>query len=146
MIPSEKLIIGSDHGGFDLKEHLRSYLTHEGYAIDDAGTYGPDSVDYPVYAKKVTQAILAGKATRGILICGTGLGMCYAANRNRGIRAALCTSDELARLSSAHNNANILCLGGRTTTNEDAERFVKIWLSTAYEGGRHNQRIAMLDQ
>lgn len=141
----EPLVIGSDHGGFALKEALKRYLVAQGHEVEDVGTRSEVSVDYPLYARRVTDAILSGKVKRGILICGTGLGMCYAANRRKGIRAALCTSVEMARLASAHNNANILCLGGRTTTEADAFAMVQMWLDTPFEGGRHEKRIRMLD-
>ncbi|MFH0920392.1 MAG: ribose 5-phosphate isomerase B [Fibrobacterota bacterium] len=141
-----KIIIGSDHAGFLLKEQLREKLSREGFSITDAGTHATHSVDYPVYAKKVALAVQQGEYARGILVCGTGLGMCYTANRFKGVRAALCTSVEMARLAASHNNANILCLGGRIVSENLAFDIVQAWLSTAFEGGRHQHRINLIDE
>ncbi|MBL8025377.1 MAG: ribose 5-phosphate isomerase B [Fibrobacteres bacterium] len=141
-----RIAIGSDHGGFSLKESLKTALTSESVSFTDFGTHSEASVDYPPFAKEVALAVLSGKADRGILICGTGLGVCYTANRFKGIRAALTPTKEYARLAAAHNNANVLCLGGRFQTPAEASEIVKTWLETEYEGGRHDRRIAMMDE
>lgn len=140
-----RIAIGSDHGGYSLKEALKKELTSN-ITFTDFGTHSEESVDYPLFAKDVAQAVLTGKADKGILICGTGLGVCYAANRFKGIRAALAPTKEYARLAAAHNNANVLCLGGRFQTTPEAIEIVKTWLETEYEGGRHDRRIAMMDE
>jgi ribose 5-phosphate isomerase B len=141
-----KIAVGSDHGGFTLKENLIKSLTALSIECIDFGTNSEDSVDYPLYAKKVAKAVLSGSVDKGILICGTGQGVCYTANRFKGIRAALAPSKEYARLAAAHNNANILCLGGRMQTPEEALEIVKTWLETKYEGGRHDHRLKMIDE
>jgi len=141
----DKIIIGSDHAGFLLKEQLRERLSHEGYSVTDAGTHTTQSVDYPVYAKKVARAVQQGEFNRGILVCGTGLGMCYTANRFKGVRAALCTGVEMARLAASHNNANVLCMGGRIISENLAFDIALAWLSTPFEGGRHQKRIDLID-
>lgn len=146
MIPPS-IIIGTDHGGYELKEALIPLLEKQGIKVEDIGTHSPtESVNYPVYANKVVEAILSGRHNKGILVCGTGLGMSYAANRFKGIRAALVPNEEYARLAAAHNNANIICLGGRMQTTDQALSIVNTWLNTAYEGNRHDLRIAMLDE
>ncbi len=142
-----KLIaIGSDHAGFGLKEALKPLLDAEAIDYKDYGTHSTDSVDYPKYAKIVAKAVTDGEAEKGILICGTGLGMCYTANRFKGVRAALSPNTEYARLAAAHNNANILCLSGRMQTPVEAIQIIKTWLSTPYESGRHDKRISMIDE
>jgi len=136
---------GADHGGFELKDKLVSMLRKEGYEVIDNGTNSPDSVDYPDYAQAVARDILEKRADYGLLVCGSGIGISIAANRFKGIRAALVTNEEYARLSRQHNNANIIALGGRFTSFEDAEKWLKIFLSTPFEGGRHERRIAKID-
>jgi ribose 5-phosphate isomerase B len=142
----KKLIIGSDHAGFDLKEKIKAQLTRQGFEIEDVGTHSVAQTDYPAYAKMVSKAIVAKKFNKGILVCGTGLGMCYTANRFKGIRAALCTTKELAEMASRHNNANVLCLGGRITDIDNSMEIIKTWLTTPFEGGRHEKRIQMIDE
>ncbi|NLZ16480.1 MAG: ribose 5-phosphate isomerase B [Desulfobulbaceae bacterium] len=137
-----KIGIGSDHGGFALKEHIIAYLTKEGYEVIDVGNHGEASVDYPDFANKLCLAMAAGDFERGILICGTGIGMSMAANRHRHIRAALCQESFSARMSREHNNANVLCLGGRVLGVELAKDIVSTWLHTDFAGGRHQNRIA----
>lgn len=137
-----KIGIGSDHGGFALKEHVIAYLTREGYEVIDVGNHGETSVDYPDFADKLCLAMAAGDFERGILICGTGIGMSMAANRHRHIRAALCQESFSARMSREHNNANVLCLGGRVLGVELAKDIVHTWLHTDFAGGRHQNRIA----
>jgi len=140
-----KILIASDHGGFDLKEHLIQYLKSQNYNIVDMGTYNLDSVDYPVYAQKVAEGVVQ-ENIKGILVCGTGIGISIAANKHKGVRAALVGSTTMARLSREHNNANIVCLGGRTTGPMIAEEIVETFLNTEFEGDRHQRRIDMLEK
>ena len=141
-----KIAIASDHGGFDLKAQLMSYYQKKGLALQDMGTYSSDSCDYPDIAEKLCQAILAKEYEMGILVCGTGIGISIAANRYKGIRAAVLYSDDVARLSREHNNANIAVFGGRTMAQEDVCRRMDIFLNTEFEGGRHQRRINKLDR
>ncbi len=138
-----KIAIGSDHGGFDMKETVAAFLRDLGHEVEDAGCYSKDSVDYPVIADKVCKLIQDGTCQQGILICGTGIGISIAANRHRDIRAALCHEAYTARMSRQHNNANILCFGGRVLGIEIALDVVGTWVETAFEGGRHQRRIDM---
>lgn len=140
----EKIVIGSDHGGFELKEKL---LAHYKGHIDfiDEGTHSAESCDYPDIAARVAKVVLSGGANLGILICGTGIGISIAANRHKGIRAALLYDDFTAEMAHAHNNANIIVFGGRTMAFEDVVRRIDIFLKTKYEGGRHQNRLDKLD-
>ncbi len=136
------IAIGSDHAGFDYKEKLKNLLEDLGSQYHDFGTYTKSSIDYPDVAHLVCESIIDGKYEKGILICGTGIGMSIAANKHKGIRAAVCESVESARLSRDHNNANVLCFGERITKWETAEQIVKVFLSTSFSGGeRHVCRI-----
>lgn len=137
---------GADHGGFELKDKLVSFLREKGFTVIDNGTNSPDSVDYPDYAKAVARDILEKRADYGLLVCGSGIGISIAANRFRGIRAALVTNPDYAKLSRQHNNANVIVFGGRFTAFEDAKNWLEIFLSTGFEGGRHERRIAKLDE
>ena len=137
---------GADHGGFELKDKLAAFLREKGFTVIDNGTNSPDSVDYPDYAKAVARDILEKRADYGLLVCGSGIGISIAANRFRGIRAALVTNPDYARLSRQHNNANIIVFGGRFTAFEEAKNWLEIFLSTGFEGGRHERRIAKLDE
>lgn len=140
-----KLIIGADHGGFALKEHLKQWLTAQGHEVFDQGTHdGTVSVDYPAYALPVARAVVAGEYELGILICGTGIGISIAANKVRGARAALCTDTTMARLAREHNNANLLCLGGRIIGPALAEDIVAAFLAGQFQGGRHARRVAQI--
>jgi ribose 5-phosphate isomerase B len=141
----EKIFIASDHGGFELKSIL---LEHKfpSFQLEDLGPASTESVDYPDFAKKLCEKVLATHGSRGILICGTGQGMAMQANRFKGIRAALCWSTEIAKLSRDHNNANVLCLGGRVLSVDQALHITSTWLSTPFSGGRHHNRINKLDQ
>jgi glycine hydroxymethyltransferase len=140
------IALGSDHAGFEMKQGLVQYLTSKGIAVEDFGTRSAESTDYPDYAKPVALAVAGHKATSGILVCGTGIGVCIAANKVPGIRAALCTSEEMARLARAHNDANVLCLGGRVITQETARAIVDAFLATTFETeGRHSRRVAKLE-
>lgn len=132
-----KIIIGSDHAGFDLKEVLKESFD----GMVDIGTYSEDSVDYPDFAARVARAISLGEFERGILICGSGVGMSIVANKFPGVRAALCTDTDTARVSRMHNDANILVLAGRRTDAGTALAIVNVWLDTEFEGGRHRRRL-----
>ncbi|WP_297407044.1 ribose 5-phosphate isomerase B [uncultured Cetobacterium sp.] len=140
-----KIALGADHGGFGLKEIIKSHLEKKGIEVLDKGTYSTDSVDYPVYSKAVAQAVLNNEADYGILICGTGIGISIAANRFKGIRAALCSNSTMAKLTRQHNNANILALGARMTGDVLALDIVDEFLNTSFEGGRHTHRIEAIE-
>lgn len=143
---TDKIIgIASDHGGFNLKEKIIDFLKKDNYQAIDYGTNNGDSVDYPDYAYKIVMGILNNEVDRGIIICGTGIGISITANRFPGIRAALCWDEYSAKMSKEHNNANILAFGGRTTDFETAKRIVSTWLNTPFEGGRHVKRIEKID-
>ena len=138
------IALGCDHGGFGLKQEILSYLQQAGYAVNDLGCHSEESVDYPDFAERVCAAIGSRKADRGILICGTGIGMSMAANRYHHIRAALCQEPFSARMSREHNDANVLCLGGRVLGTSLALDIVRVWLATEFAGGRHLRRITMM--
>lgn len=140
-----RIAIGSDHGGYEYKEQIVSHLREKGYECVDVGTYSTDSCDYPVIARAVTTKITTGEADRGILICGTGIGMSIVANKVKGIRAALCGDTFSARASRAHNNSNVLCLGERVIGINLAMDIVDIWLASKFEGGRHQRRVDMME-
>ena len=139
-----KLAIGADHGGLEMKEFLKKYLESRGVEVADMGCYSPESVDYPDIALEVARQVTTGGAEKGILVCGTGIGIAISANKVPGIRAALCHDHFTARMAAAHNNANILCLGGRTTGPEIAREMEDVWLDTSFEGGRHERRVAKM--
>lgn len=139
-----KISIGSDHAGFDLKEHLKNYLEEEGYEVIDEGTYSLESVDYPDFGEKVGQRVAAKEADRGLVVCGSGIGISIAANKVPGIRCALVSEPLSARLSRQHNDANVLALGGRLIGLEMAKECLKVFLQTDFEGGRHQRRIDKL--
>ncbi len=142
-----KLIIGSDHGGYELKEALKQHLAEQGHEVFDQGTYDAvTSVDYPDYALPVARAAAAGAYDFGILVCGTGIGISIAANKVRGARAALCTDAYMAKMARAHNNANILALGGRVVGVGLACDIVDAFLGGAFEGGRHVQRVEKIGE
>ncbi|MFW0884467.1 ribose 5-phosphate isomerase B [Candidatus Acidulodesulfobacterium sp. H_13] len=140
------IFLGSDHAGFELKEFIKSFLEKKGLKYLDAGTNSLKSVDYPDYALKVAKKLMedSDKSSFGILVCGTGIGMEIAANKVTGIRAALVHDEYTAEVAKRHNNANILTLGGRTTTPTEAERFIDKFMSFEYEGGRHGNRISKI--
>ena len=139
-----KIIVGSDHGGFCLKTIIVAHLEQQGIDVEDVGCYSEDSCDYPVIAKKVVEKMLL-EGCRGILICGTGIGMSIAANKYRGIRAALCNDTYSARMTRKHNNANVLCIGERVIGPGLAIDIVDEWLVAEFEGGRHEKRVNMLE-
>lgn len=141
---SRKIALASDHAGLELKDALKAILTAAGHEVLDLGTNGPESVDYPDYGDRMARAILAGEAGRGVLVCGSGIGISIAANRHRGIRAALCHDTTSARLSRLHNDANVLALGARLIGTEVAKDCLTIFLETEFEGGRHAGRVDKL--
>jgi ribose 5-phosphate isomerase B len=138
------IALGSDHVGFPLKETLREYLVEKGFNVKDFGTNSIERMDYPLVAKQVALAVQKEYCQRGILICGTGVGMAIAANKHKGVRAAVCSEPFSAQMASAHNNANVLALGSRVVGLELAKMIVNIWLETPYEGGRHQNRLDMI--
>ena len=135
------IAVASDHGGFDLKSYVVKYLSENKVEFEDLGTFNTDSVDYPDYAVKAAEGVAQGKYEKGIVICGTGIGISIAANKIHGIRAALCTDSYMARMSRQHNDANILALGGRVIGPELALDIVETWLNTEFLGGKHKRRI-----
>lgn len=135
------IAIGADHAGFEYKEAIKKVLADAGWQVSDKGTYNLDSVDYPDFAHPVATMVEEGKATAGILVCGSGNGVCMAANKHKGIRAALCWTEELTTLARTHNNANALCIPARFVSLDLAESMARIFLSTAFEGGRHERRV-----
>jgi ribose 5-phosphate isomerase B len=140
-----KIAIGSDHGGYTLKEEVKPFIEKLGHELKDVGCFSADSVDYPCQAQDVCKLVLSGNYERGILICGTGIGMSMAANRFQGIRAALCNGIFTAKMSRLHNDANVLCIGARVTGTGLALEIVRTWIETGFEGGRHKRRICMFD-
>lgn len=142
----QKIIIGSDHGGYALKEYVKMLLLKQGFFVEDVGTHSEDSCDYPDYAHKVSEEIVRGNFDKGILICKSGIGMSMAANKTEGIRAALCYNHEASVLCRAHNNANVLVLGSRFVTQEEAEKIVQAFLITEFEGGRHAGRVDKIER
>ena len=141
-----KLVLTCDHGGYRLKEEIKNLLTELGIDFADYGVFSETPADYPEQAFAACRAIATGQFTCGILICGTGIGMSIAANRMRGIRAALCENVFSARMSREHNNANVLCLGGRVLNTELAGEIIKTWLEAQYTGGRHDRRLGIIDK
>ena len=138
--------IASDHGGYALKEEIKAHLEEKGIEFIDFGTDSPESVDYPDYAKKLAEAIQYNDVKLGIALCGTGIGISIALNRHKGVRAALCHSEYEARVCRQHNNANVLCMGGRTTGPEIAFAMVDDYLASDFDGGRHERRICKIDE
>jgi ribose 5-phosphate isomerase B len=135
------IVVGSDHGGFGLKTAIKELLIERGITVEDLGTENGNSVDYPDFGEKVAREVSAGKAEKGILICGTGIGMSIVANKFPGVRAALVTDPFMARMAKEHNNANILVLGERVLAESEAREIVATWLDAAFEGGRHQGRL-----
>ncbi|MBR4466673.1 MAG: ribose 5-phosphate isomerase B [Clostridia bacterium] len=142
----DSVVIGCDHGGLALKEALVAYCRELGVDVTDCGTFTPDSVDYPVYADKVCRLVLAKPNAAGILCCGTGIGMSMAANKFIGIRAAVVSDPFSAEMTRRHNNANVLCLGGRVISAEQAITFAELFLNTPFDGGRHQRRVDMISE
>ncbi len=142
-----RVLIGADHGGFDLKEQLKAHLAGAGHDVVDMGAYGPDPVDYPDVALKVAKGVAAGEAERGILVCGTGVGMSIAANKVPGIRAANVTDPRIAALTREHNDANVLTLAGRFTTSADAKAIADAFIDTGFShDDRHSRRIGRIHE
>ena len=141
-----KVVIASDHGGFELKLKIKEYLLSQNYDVLDLGTDSNKSCDYPYFAKKLCSKILSGEFNKGILICGTGLGMSICANRFKGIRAACVSDTYSAKMSRLHNNSNVLCLGSRVLGAGLACDILDIWLNTSFEGDRHQKRLDMIDE
>ena len=139
-----KIAIGNDHVAVEMKKHITTYLEEKGHEIVNFGTDSQDRCDYPVYGKKVAEAVASGDCERGILICGTGIGISLAANKVKGIRAAVCSEAYSARLTRQHNDANIIAFGARVVGEATAEMIVDEFLNTEYEGGRHQKRIDMI--
>ena len=137
----KKVCIASDHAGFDLKEKIKDFLIDKYVSIIDLGPFENKSVDYPDYAKKVSNRVSKRKSEIGILVCGSGTGMAISANKTKGIRAAVGYSIKSTQLSRQHNNANVLCLGSRLTKKKDIKKIIKIFLNTKFEGGRHKRRV-----
>ena len=142
----EVIPIGADHAGYQMKERLVTELRELGYEPLDIGTHSAASVDYPEFAHDVASRVEHHDVDRGVLLCGTGLGMAYAANRHRGVRAAVAWSPEVARLAREHNDANILVLPSRFVSEEEGVEILKAWLGAAFAGGRHSRRVAKIDQ
>ena len=138
------IAIGCDHGGYELKKEIEAYLDSRGLEYRDYGCDSTDSVDYPIYARKVAHAIVDGECEKGILICGTGIGISIAANKVKGIRACVCSEPYTAKLSRMHNNSNILAFGARVVGSELAKMIVDEWLNASFEGGRHQRRVDMI--
>ncbi len=139
-----KIAIGNDHVAVELKKHITKYVEAKGYEVVNFGTDSTESCDYPIYGEKVARAVAAGECDLGILICGTGIGISLAANKVKGIRAAVCSEPYSARLTRKHNNANIIAFGARVIGQEMAEMIVDEFLNTEYEGGRHQRRVDMI--
>ena len=143
---SSKISLASDHAGFELKEIIKEHLSGRDLSVADLGTDSMDSVDYPDFARKVCEAVLSGSADRGILICGTGIGMSIMANRYKGIRGTLCHDHFTAHAARSHNDSNVLIMGARTLGPDLAKAIVDTWLDTPFEGGRHGRRIKKFDE
>ena len=139
------IVVVSDHAGYELKESVKEYLTSLGHNVIDCGTNSKDSVDYPYFADAAAKKIVNGEAERGVFICGTGIGISIAANRHKGIRAALCSDIYSTRLSRQHNNANVLAMGANIVALPLAKEMINVWLSEGFEGGRHERRVCKLD-
>lgn len=143
-MPAETIAIAADHAGFELKESLKAALVARGLTPLDLGTASKDSVDYPDFADRLAAALEDGRAARGVLVCGTGIGIAIAANRHRHVRAAVCHDATSARLARQHNDANVLALGARLVGSEVAKDCLEVFLSTAFDGGRHVRRVAKM--
>ena len=141
-----KIAVGSDHAGFNLKNTIKKYLEEKSYEVKDCGTNSTDSCDYPVYAKAVAKSVASGEYEKGILCCGSGVGVSIVANKVKGVRAVLAHESLTAKLSRNHNDANVLCLGERITGEALALDIVETWLHSEYEGGRHQRRIDMMEE
>jgi len=141
-----KIAVGSDHGGFELKKAVIAHLEKQGYECVDFGCHSPERCDYPVYGEKAARAVASGECELGVLICGTGIGISLAANKVKGIRAAVCSEPYSAKLTREHNNANIIAFGARVVGEGTAMMIVDAFLNAQFQGGRHAKRVAMLDE
>lgn len=141
-----KIAIGADHAGYEYKDAINAWLKSHGHDVMDMGTNGTESVDYPDFAELVAHSVSKGEAERGVLICGSGIGMSMTANKIRGIRAALVTDVYTAKMSRAHNDANVLCLGARVVPKEQITPILDAWFSELFEGGRHERRVVKMKQ
>ncbi len=140
-----KIAVGSDHAGYEAKKSVVDWLLRHGYEVLDKGTFSPDSVDYPDFAKAVAQSVAQGESEQGILLCGSGVGVSIVANKIKGIRAALVFNEEIAHLSREHNNANVMCLPARFLTADQIERCLTNWFKAQFEGGRHARRVEKIE-
>ena len=140
-----KIAIGSDHAGFGYKERIKEFLQEQGHVVQDFGTFSEEPVDYPLFIRPVAEAVARGEYERGIVLGGSGNGEAMMANRIKKVRCALCWNEELARLARRHNDSNVLSLGQRVIPEDTALEVVRVWLETAFEGGRHVRRIELLD-
>ena len=141
-----KISVGADHAAFSVKQEIIVYLKDKGLEVQDLGTHSEDSVDYPLFGQKVAQSILSGSSDKGIIICGTGIGISIAANRFKNIRATLCTTKIHAEMARKHNDSNVLALGARVTDIKTIKDIVDVWLNTTFEGGRHQNRLELIDE
>ena len=141
-----KIGIGNDHSALELKAEIIEHLKELGHEVVDYGTYTTDSCDYPVYGEKVGRAVVAGEVEQGIIICGTGLGISLAANKVKGVRAAVCSEPYTAKMARMHNNCNVLAFGARVVGAELAKMIVDTWLATDFEGGRHERRVNLINE
>lgn len=141
-----KIALAADHAGFEDKENLKKTLDEMGVDYDDMGTHSCDSVDYPDYARKVSEAVADGKYDRGLLLCGSGTGMAIAANKVPGIRAAVAWNEDIAKLSRQHNDANVLSIPARFVSQDETSKIVKAWFAADFEGGRHERRVEKIEQ
>ena len=139
-----KISLCSDHGGFAMKEHIKAWLESHGYEVEDCGCHSTESVDYPVYGRAAAEAVASGRCQRGIVVCTTGIGISISANKVRGIRCALCSEPLSAEMTRRHNDANMLALGGALIGRNMAERIVEVFLTTPFEGGRHQRRVDLI--
>lgn len=137
--------IGADHAGFSVKEKIREYLEFKGCTVLDKGAFSKESVDYPEFGHDVGKSVISGESTKGIVVCGSGIGISIAANKIVGIRAALCTTPEHAKMSRLHNDANVLAIGGRMTDYPIIIDIVDVWINTEFEGGRHSRRVNKIE-
>jgi ribose 5-phosphate isomerase B len=140
----KRIAIGSDHAGFEAKEQAKREIAALGFDVDDKGTDNLDSVDYPDFGAAVGRAVVSGEVDRGVVICGSGIGISIAANKVPGVRAALCWNEETARLARQHNDANVLCIGARFIPPEEAAQMIRVFMETEFSGGRHQQRVEKL--
>ena len=139
------IAIGADHAGYEAKEILKKYLESKAIKYKDFGTFSKDSCHYPIFAEKVAKSVAGGESEKGILVCGSGIGVSIAANKIKGIRAALCYEPELTEMARKHNDANVLCLGAKFSETKKMEEMIDIFLKTAFEGGRHSERVKLIE-